>query len=316
MTDITIERYCQHSMEKQWNVFVQNSKNSTFLINRNFMDYHSDRFVDHSLIFKRGQQIVALLPANEKDGELNSHGGLTFGGLIIDHTMRQETMILLFKLLNSYLLENGFRKLIYKCIPSFFHKRPAEEDLYAFFINKCTLIKREASSGIEFSRFGVTGKKANGAKKSIREGVGFRETDSAEAMMNICSHNLENKYDTQPVHTSNEIEILKKKNKKNVFLFELFDIKTDEVIGGAVIFLNDVVIHTQYLITNDDAKRRRGLDLLVCSIIDHFSSSCSKLSFGISTEDDGKVLNHSLMKQKEEYGASTFCHDTYEIVPR
>ena len=28
-----------------WNVFIENAKNSTFLFNRDYMDYHSDRFL-------------------------------------------------------------------------------------------------------------------------------------------------------------------------------------------------------------------------------------------------------------------------------
>ena len=31
-----------------WNSFVQESKNGTFLFLRNFMEYHQDRFTDHS----------------------------------------------------------------------------------------------------------------------------------------------------------------------------------------------------------------------------------------------------------------------------
>ena len=42
-----------------WNQFVRQSRNGTFLIDRRFMDYHSDRFVDCSLLVYEG---VALSP--------------------------------------------------------------------------------------------------------------------------------------------------------------------------------------------------------------------------------------------------------------
>ncbi len=48
------------------------------------MDYHSDRFNDHSLVFTRKNRLIGLLPANIKDEALYSHGGLTFGGIISD----------------------------------------------------------------------------------------------------------------------------------------------------------------------------------------------------------------------------------------
>ena len=48
----------------EWNEFVRESKNGTFLFDRDYMDYHSDRFEDCSLmIFRRGK-LYALLPAD------------------------------------------------------------------------------------------------------------------------------------------------------------------------------------------------------------------------------------------------------------
>ena len=36
-----------------WNQYVHNSKNGTFLFDRNYMDYHSERFQDFSLMIYR-----------------------------------------------------------------------------------------------------------------------------------------------------------------------------------------------------------------------------------------------------------------------
>ena len=45
-----IVRYTAEKAD-EWNAFVAESKNGTFLFNRGYMDYHADRFVDHSLMF-------------------------------------------------------------------------------------------------------------------------------------------------------------------------------------------------------------------------------------------------------------------------
>ena len=42
---VSIETY-KDSYKDDWNNFVDSAKNSTFLFNRDFMDYHSDRFED------------------------------------------------------------------------------------------------------------------------------------------------------------------------------------------------------------------------------------------------------------------------------
>ena len=35
--------------------------------------------------------------------------------------------------------------------------------------------------------------------------------------------------------------------------------------------------------------------------------------FGISTEDNGRILNDGLIFEKEGFGARSVCYDTYEL---
>ena len=79
---ISIKKY-DASCSEEWNRLVKQSPNGLFLFNRNYMDYHADRFTDHSLLFIQDGQPIALLPANiDNNRNLVSHGGLTFGSLI------------------------------------------------------------------------------------------------------------------------------------------------------------------------------------------------------------------------------------------
>src|SRR5688572_14875793 len=80
--EIVIERYTADHRD-EWNSFVTNSKNGTFLINRDYMDYHSDRFTDSSFLFRAAnRKLLAVVPANRDGDRLISHGGLTYGGFI------------------------------------------------------------------------------------------------------------------------------------------------------------------------------------------------------------------------------------------
>ena len=88
---IQVARY-DKSQETEWNSFVGCSKNGTFLFNRGFMDYHADRFTDASLVFRDAKgDVCGLLPANYDQGSQTvvSHGGLTYGGLIISGKVTQ-----------------------------------------------------------------------------------------------------------------------------------------------------------------------------------------------------------------------------------
>ena len=63
---ISISRYTQNK-QTEWDDFVKVSKNGTFLFLRSYMDYHSDRFQDHSLMFYNEKgKLIAVLPANIK----------------------------------------------------------------------------------------------------------------------------------------------------------------------------------------------------------------------------------------------------------
>ena len=50
-------------LRDDWNLFVARSKNGTFLFDRNYMEYHRQRFADFSLLFYLKGRPYALLPA-------------------------------------------------------------------------------------------------------------------------------------------------------------------------------------------------------------------------------------------------------------
>ena len=110
---ITIKKYTNDD-KNDWNEFIKNSKNGIFMFDRNYMDYHSDRFVDFSLLFYDDEKLVGLLPASRHGEEVRSHGGLTYGGIICDNSMKQHRMLEIFECLKTFLKENGIKNLLYK----------------------------------------------------------------------------------------------------------------------------------------------------------------------------------------------------------
>ena len=63
MVEITLYR---KEARQDWDLFVNQSKNGTFLHLRGYMDYHSDRFADYSLMAWQNGKIIALLPASRQ----------------------------------------------------------------------------------------------------------------------------------------------------------------------------------------------------------------------------------------------------------
>src|SRR5689334_12021295 len=84
-----VERFTV-ATRSSWDQFVRSSKNGTFLFLRDYMEYHQDRFEDHSLIVRAEGEpgpVIGLLPANRRGGVLESHGGLTYGGVVSGASM-------------------------------------------------------------------------------------------------------------------------------------------------------------------------------------------------------------------------------------
>lgn len=295
-----------------WNNFLKTSKNGTFLINRNYMDYHSDRFIDFSLMVKDSKNsVLAIFPASLHDNEIISHGGLTYGGFIVNQKMRTEKMLLIFEAFIKYLKENAFEKITYKAIPHIYHQSPSEEDLYCLFRYGFKISRRDVSSSINMRTTEIKGQKRNGAKKAIKNGLKIIETEVSKNILEVVNTNLKNKYQVSSVHTHKEMDLLKNRFKKNIVMLEL--LQHNNVVGGAILYIDKKVVHAQYVATTEEAKKNRGLDLIVAYIIESFKNDFEWFDFGISTEKNGTKLNTSLIKSKEEYNLSSVCYDFYEL---
>ena len=219
---IVIRRYTEED-KVFWNDFNKSSKNSIFMFDRNYMDYHKDRFVDHSLMFYDDDKLIALLPMCEKESVLISHGGLTYGGFITGTKMKQHTMNECFEGLIEYARENGFKSLIYKVIPHIYHKQAAEEDKYSLYANGGHLITVDASTYINLSDplKMPKGRKAQ-ISRAKREGVIIQELINLEDFITFID--LENdvlsaRHDTKAVHTGEELKLLHDNFPEGIHLF-------------------------------------------------------------------------------------------------
>lgn len=299
--------------KNNWNQFVLNSKNGTFLFDRNYMDYHSDRFCDYSLMIYRKGKLNALLPGNEKDNVFYSHQGLTYGGMIMNDKVTSLEMIDVFSRVNAYLKQNGFQKVVYKAIPWIYHQRPAQEDLYAMFRNSKSLriIGRNISSTIiQNNKIKFIESRKSGIRKALANNLSVRKSDDMATFWEILDTNLKNKYGVSPVHTLEEIQLLQSRFPQNIKLYQTY--KGDKALGGTLLYLTKQVVHTQYISTSLEGKELGALDMLFDYIINQEYTNYPYFDFGQSTEEMGHILNESLIFQKEGFGGRGMCYDIYE----
>lgn len=295
-----------------WNQFVLNSKNSTFLFDRNYMDYHSDRFEDNSLMIYRKGKLYSLLPANKVGDVLHSHQGLTYGGLLMNNKVTVSESIEVFQVINVYLRECGFTKVVYKPIPFIYHQRPAQEDLYALFrTTRAKVTGRNISSTIiQSDKIKFIESRKSGIRKALANEIIIRQSSDLSDFWEILDTNLQSKYGVAPVHSLSEMQLLQSRFPQNIKLYLAY--KGGIALGGTLLYITKQVVHTQYISANMEGKDLGVLDLLFDYLINHEYTNYPYFDFGQSTEQMGNLLNESLIFQKEGFGGRGLCYDIYE----
>lgn len=307
---IRLERYTSNN-DRDWDEFIRNAKNSLFLFFRNYMDYHKDRFTDHSLLYYKKDKIVAVLPANEEGKIIVTHGGLTFGGLLMSNELKCSEVLNLFEKTKKYYCALGFVSMTYKVIPNIFKSIPADEDLYALFMHNARLIRRDMSSAIFMKkRIRFSESKRQAVVKCKNSQVEVVETSNFTDYWSLLEQVL-SKFDLTPVHSLEEISYLHHLFPQNIRLFEAR--LEDELIAGVVVYDYGEVAHTQYMANSSKGRQLGALDFINHKLIEEVFSERAYYSFGISTVSQGKVLNTGLIQQKETMGGRGIVHDFYSM---
>ena len=308
---ITIKRYTAEEAVA-WDAFVDASKNGTFMLKRGYMDYHADRFMDHSLLFYRDEELVALLPASKHGDELRSHGGLTYGGMITNLKMTVQLMLSLFDSLKEFMSSNGISRLIYKRVPSIYYSYPSDEDLYALFRNNATLIRRDISATIYLpNQIRFSERRRRGVKNALKNGIVVRESREYEHYIEMLSKILAKYHDAKPVHTAEELRMLSDRFPENIKMYTAC--QDERIIAGVVMYLTPKVAHAQYIANSDEGRQCGALDAVMDYLINECYSAKEYFDFGISNENEGRFLNEGLISQKQEFGGRAIAYDFYEL---
>lgn len=308
-----IIRY-REELKNEWDRFVEKAKNATFLFMRDYMDYHSDRFTDASLMFYEGNCLRALLPMNHScDGDAKSHEGLTYGGFILSDDSRYSEVIEMLRLTMQWAKENlGAKKIIYKPTPYIYHRVPSQEDLYALFSVGARLTGRSLSSTIENrERIPFSQLRRRKAKRAAKEGIIYKENCDYGTYWGILADVLANAHGCAPTHTLDEIELLHSRFPDCIRLFSAY--QDGAMLAGCVVYETAKTAHIQYIAASPEGKAAGALDGLFEYLFDSIYSNVEFIDFGISTEKGGAILNEGLLFQKEGFGGRGVTYDIYEI---
>ena len=301
------------SRQREWDAFIDGSKNGTFILKRGYMEYHADRFADASVVFEDGRgEIVAVLPASFHGAEVRSHGGITYGGIIGDRRMTAARMLECFNSMQSYYRSHGIKTILYKRVPSIFHKYPADEDLYALFRNGATLCDSKISCAIDLSGpIDFSDARRRCVKKAARSGITVKQSCDYEEYMEMVSAVLLAHHGAKPVHTGAEIRLLASRFPGNIKLFCAY--LGDKMIAGVLVYDANSVVHTQYIVNSEEGREIGALDAVMDYLIHSYCAGKRYFDMGTSNGKSGHQLNEGLIAQKEMFGGRAIVYEAYRL---
>ena len=296
-----------------WNNFVSSAKNATFLFHRDFMEYHSDRFQDYSLLAFDEDKLISVLPANRIDNTLFSHQGLTYGGFVFDSKIKLGEVLRITKAFLEFLHSTDITTFQLKLIPSIYTTFFSEEIEYAMFLSNAKLIRRDALSVIDLTKpFDITKTRKESIRRGEKNNLVIKEELKFELFWNeILIPNLAKKHDSKPVHTAEEIIKLQQKFPNSIRHFNVYH--EDKIVAGTTVFITEKVAHPQYISGNDQRSELGSLDFLYNHLITEVFAAKNFFDFGPSHEENGKKINEGLLFWKESFGAKTTVQDYYEV---
>ena len=307
--NVSVRRYVP-GLGGDWSNVLASSRNGVFLFDRNFIDYHGNRFTDFSAVAYFDGEPVALLPATIDlvSEHASSHAGLTFGGVVLKRELRGDVAITLINAFLDSLKEWGAKTLTVKLMPQAFCSYPSAEAEYVLWRRGFSLVRRDLSSILPLhGSLPFNTSKAQSAKKAKKAGL-IVENPSFASFHALLEHVLRAQHGVSPVHSLEELKLLAENFPDRIFVRAAT--KGDELLAGTLIFNYDHIWHTQYLASSDAGRAVGALDLVIDSVIaEGRSKGVTHLSFGASTEEGGTALNKGLIWQKESYGARSITHD-------
>jgi hypothetical protein len=315
--NIAVRRYREQD-EQAWDRLTFKSWNGTFLHTRRFLAYHGNRFQDISLVVEDDKgRIVGIFPAALDPGRtdtVTSHPGLTYGGLVQNGALQGAAMLDAMRAISSKYREMGLKFLRYKVVPYIYHVVPSSDDLYALFRLGAVRYRCDLSSAIDLECRGKPSKlRLRDLGKARKSGVhvtfGARYL---EPFWVVLEDNLRIKHNTRPVHTLEEIEILQSRFPEQIQC--IVGTINNRVVAGVVLFHSPRVAHVQYSASTAAGNSTGAPTMVIDYAMDKSTDLGARyFDFGVSNEQEGKILNEGLHRFKTSFGAGGIVHEFYEV---
>ncbi len=304
-------------MAARWDAAVDNSRNGTFLLRRAYMDYHADRFTDRSLLVADARSdIVAVFAAAELPGlpsVVAAHPGLTYGGLLPAMNLGASAVVDITGMIADRYRTLGYRRLDVAPVPYIYHRRPADDVIYALWRHGATMSACLLGAAMQpADRLQPDTNTRRNIARGRRDDITVVEDTDIDAFHAMLAQNLAERHNgAVAVHTAAELKLLAGRFPDNIRLVTARDGADGRLLAGVILYITDTCTHTQYIASTSEGRERRALAYLLDSLIRHAARPW--LDFGTSNEQGGAVLNPGLIRQKYGFGARGVAYQRFSL---
>ncbi|EAS19343.1 gamma-carotene hydroxylase [Flavobacteria bacterium BBFL7] len=298
--NITIQKYYPKNAIA-WNTFIRHSCNGTFLLNRNFMDYHQDRFEDASLMVYDNDLLVACVPGNEVGDHFYSHQGLTYGGIF----MKVDLSIELLKAIVTdvvFYLKSQYLAIQIKWQPEIYNSHHVST-IEQFNILGFNTVHALHNLHVDLkSEIKISSKKTSGYRNGKFDHLTLKINNDFSAFWNaVLQPQLKARHQAHPVHSIEEIELLASRFPNQIKQSLVY--QDDELIAGVTFFIKGNIVKSQYAAATIKGMKTSALDYLYIEMTKDFKDqNYQYIDYGHVNEIDG-TINRGLQRFKEELGA-------------
>ncbi|MGB3605766.1 FemAB family protein [Psychroserpens sp.] len=271
------------------------------------MDYHQDRFKDFSLMVYKDKKIIAVLPANIVGTSLFSHQGLTYGGLYYTNDLSLEIKKNVLEHVILFLERNKIDFLVVKEAPTFYGNLNSKSLLPSSGMTKVDVMKEERVLAVDLGNpLKIHKTKLKHFRKNQANGFIIKEEDDFSPFWNkVLCPRLDQKHNTKPVHSLDEIVLLKARFPNLIKQFTIYF--ENKILAGITIFDKGEIVKSQYGATTEMGEKLRAIEFLFITLIHQYRDE-GKTFFSMGTVSEANDLgyNKGLLKQKEELGCSLY----------
>lgn len=319
---IEIKRF-ESSMSAEWDKFVGQSVNGTFLHTRAFYNHNPlNEPEDCSMMFFSNGRLTGLFPANRYESAagavMHSYSRSTYGGLIVNRSCGVEDSVEMVRLLIEEAKNSGIREIIARNPFRILSESFCDQIDYALWYNGFSVKARELEIAIPLTTEGSLLKNYSDStyrsiKKSLKK-IHVRESDDLQAYWQILDQNLKERHGVLPTHSYSQIrDLIVNVGPEKVKLMAAY--LDDKMVAGILCFLiNERCIHAQYIASLHEFQEHRPLNAVIHQIsLWGLSEKYRYFNLGMANENSGKVFNAGLFRFKEGFGGTGVLRETMSI---